>query len=67
MHIIPMAAAALQKLRSAARHPAPATKSPEEQITGVSFIEQEPDLAKEAGAGTLEISGWAASGHPSAE
>lgn len=66
MHILPSATAALQKLRAAVLHPEH-DATPAEPIAGASFLAQEPDLAKEAGVDTREISGWAAGGHPSAE
>ena len=67
MRNILSASAALQKLRSAVLPPLANDVPAEEPLGGASFLGQEPDLAKEAGVTTLEISGWAAGGQPSAE
>jgi hypothetical protein len=52
--------------RPASRLSLPPQRSDEalDNFCGASFLEQEPDLAKEAGQYTLDASGWAMSGHP---
>lgn len=52
-------------LASWSNEPAPATEAgtPDEaRLSGATFAEQEPDLAKEAGVTGRAISGWAMAG-----
>lgn len=43
--------------------PTPSSNQPERtRLTGASFAEQEPDLAKEARLSTRTLPGWAAGG-----
>ncbi len=56
------AAAALLKARATGAKPTPDPAPAEAPLSGASFLELEPDLAKEAGLRTREMSGWAAGG-----
>ena len=62
-----IAGAALLKLRRTTPDPV-ATPTPDDsKLSGPGLLEQEPDLAKEAGEYTRAASGWAAGGQPSGE
>lgn len=60
---------ALRKFRSlflSRRSDAPAEAVPgEPALSGPPLVDQEPDLAKEAGQHTRDFSAWAAGGQPS--
>lgn len=69
-----LAGAALLRLREAIHKPARNSSTPElsaapedAALSGATFLEQEPDLAKEAGQHARESSAWAAGGDPGAE
>ena len=58
----------MRRLRDlAAETPAGADPAPDAHLSGASFLEQEPDLRKEAGEHTRQASGWAAGGHPTGD
>ena len=59
--------AALLQLRDAMRRPArgkPTQAQDDASLSGAGFLDQEPDLAKEAGEHSRLNSGWAANGQP---
>jgi len=58
--------ATLQSMRNALAR-APEDPEADASLTGVSFLELEPDLQKEAGGYTRHASGWAAGGHPASD
>ena len=65
MRHMPLASRTLHLFRLVLRRTHPAEISPElDSLTSASFLEHEPDLAKEAGQYTRQASGWAAGGHP---
>ena len=45
-----------------APRPAPGAAAHPDALTGASFLQQEPALAKEAGLGARDMSGWAMGG-----
>lgn len=59
-----LAGLALLKLQTTLRKPNGAVPVSDE-LSDPRFLEQEPDLAKEAGEHTRQTSAWAAGGHPS--
>ena len=40
----------------------PGKAAPQTTLTGAAFLQQEPDLAKEAGLSARDVSGWAMGG-----